>query len=81
MSVQREIVWSEKLPSPIKVKGRRALLKTREEVGLFIANELPSDRQHRQHWISAANALKSGAPVKRVWTLVVTALSGDGALG
>lgn len=81
MSVLREIDWSEKLPRPIKVKGRRALLKTREEVATYIIDELPSDRQHRQHWIAAATALNSGAPIKRVWTLVVRALSGDGALG
>jgi len=48
MSVQREIDWRERFDRPIKVKGRRALIKTRAEAGLFILDELPSGRQHRQ---------------------------------
>jgi hypothetical protein len=81
MSVQREIDWAERLPRPIKVKGRRKLLKTRQEAGLFILEELPVERAHRVKWRAAMAALVGGAPIDRVQALVHEALGSDRALG
>lgn len=80
MSVQREIDWKEPLVRPIKVKGRRSAIRTREQAAEYIL-ALPVSRQHRRNWIAAATALNSGAAIDIVHRLMVKAIGSDGDLG
>lgn len=75
--MSREIDWRERLPYSIKVKGRRALIKTRLEAAEYFLT-LPAGRQNRTTWQAAARALNGGAPIDTVWNLVSKAVASDG---
>jgi hypothetical protein len=78
MSVSREIDWDERLPRPLECR-RGTVLKTRSDVRAYVLG-LPDGRQNRQHWKPVIQALVAGAPVARVRSLTLTALSLDGDL-